>query len=433
MPKNIFTYAFAVLIILSLCCKNDPPTKPVPTNTVNLSLDYAECKEIGLKLSFTDVGQPKVYALLRDGHQILTGTLVSTETSLVDTVVVPGHDYIYIAQRLDDSKVYDASTPLTVHSLDSTSHNVQWQVDTLGAQGVICDVWMFDKNNAWAVGEIYLRDSTGNIDNATRYNVAKWNGTKWTLEKIQYATEFNAIFAFSTTDVWTCTSAPYHWDGSTWKSYNVTGLFNGYAYGLWGTSSNNLYMVGGNGSIAHYNGTTWSKMTSNTTVDLEDIYGLDANHIWATGTNADYSRSVVLFYDGNTWKTIYDDQLLTPSKRYEFSSLWTSRGKSLYLAGICGAGIMNASTGEYKSITTPAQWIMYRIGATSTADIFTTGQNSEIVHFNGSTWKLYGEIQSLTMNNVWWYSIKVKEDCLLIGGSYYTGYNSAPIVVRGYR
>jgi len=60
---------------------------------------------------------------------------------------------------------------------DTTSHRVQWQpVDTLGALGLIRDVWVFDKNNAYAVGEIYLKDSTGQFDR-NGYNLVKWDGT----------------------------------------------------------------------------------------------------------------------------------------------------------------------------------------------------------------------------------------------------------------
>ena len=76
---------------------------------------------------------------------------------------------------------------LTCPSLaeDTTSHVVQWQLpDTLGIRGVIRDVWVFNKNNAWAVGEIYLNDSTGKLDDANPYNAAQWNGSKWVIKRI---------------------------------------------------------------------------------------------------------------------------------------------------------------------------------------------------------------------------------------------------------
>jgi len=84
---------------------------------------------------------------------------------------------------------------------------IQWQApDTLGAMGLIRDVWVFDRNNAWAVGEIYLNDSTGKPDMANPYNVAKWNGTRWQLstsEDIGYLYgQLYCIYAFSANDIW---------------------------------------------------------------------------------------------------------------------------------------------------------------------------------------------------------------------------------------
>jgi hypothetical protein len=68
---------------------------------------------------------------------------------------------------------------------DTTSHAIQWKLpDTLGTQGIIRDVWVFDRNNAWAVGEIYLNDSTGKPNMENPYNAAHWDGSIWTIKKI---------------------------------------------------------------------------------------------------------------------------------------------------------------------------------------------------------------------------------------------------------
>src|SRR5690606_31424583 len=42
---------------------------------------------------------------------------------------------------------------------------------------------------------------------------------------------------------------------------------------IWGTSSNDLYVVGNNGNIAHYNGSRWSRIESGTDLQFLDIYG----------------------------------------------------------------------------------------------------------------------------------------------------------------
>ncbi len=46
---------------------------------------------------------------------------------------------------------------------DTTSHNFEWQITYLGegASSYLKDVAIIDENNIWSVGEIYLKDSTG--------------------------------------------------------------------------------------------------------------------------------------------------------------------------------------------------------------------------------------------------------------------------------
>ena len=43
---------------------------------------------------------------------------------------------------------------------------------------------------------------------------------------------------------------------------------------IWGTSSQDLYVVGYGGNIAHYNGSSWTKIESGTDLDIQDIWGI---------------------------------------------------------------------------------------------------------------------------------------------------------------
>lgn len=52
---------------------------------------------------------------------------------------------------------------------------------------------------------------------------------------------------------------------------------------VWGSSENDVYAVGDYGTVIHYDGTTWSPVTSGTTLDLFGIWGSSKNNIFAVG------------------------------------------------------------------------------------------------------------------------------------------------------
>jgi hypothetical protein len=165
---------------------------------------------------------------------------------------------------------------------DTTSHDYTWQMFTLAgaSSSYLNDVAIINDTCIWAVGKMYLRDSTGNIE-PTFYNIAKWNGRQWTIERILFpfpegsrVAELFSIFAFSPVDIWIGSAQPMHWNGKTWEYFNTPqSIFYGWIYKMWGTSSMNLYIVGANGSIAHYDGKVWTKIENGTTLDFHDVYG----------------------------------------------------------------------------------------------------------------------------------------------------------------
>ena len=48
---------------------------------------------------------------------------------------------------------------------------------------------------------------------------------------------------------------------------------------VWGSASNDVFAVGSNGAILHYDGATWTKMETATTANLEAVSGSAANNV----------------------------------------------------------------------------------------------------------------------------------------------------------
>lgn len=58
-----------------------------------------------------------------------------------------------------------------------------------------------------------------------------------------------------------------------------------------------LWAVGGKGTILFFDGSSWKNQESFVTVDLNYVYALDESHVWAVG-----EKDTILFFDGSTWK-----------------------------------------------------------------------------------------------------------------------------------
>jgi hypothetical protein len=214
----------------------------------------------------------------------------------------------------------------------------------------------------------------------------------------------------------------------------IGGVDNGQSINkLWGTSSNNVYGVGYKGFIAHYNGSNWSKMTSNTTCELDDIYGTDANHIWATGFNSVDGHCVVLQCNGSAWTTLYDNTGALPNQVQYFNTLWTDNTDYLYLDGGSYTQKLNLGNGTFQRTDSLSANEMFCIRGSTRNDIFRVGYGGETVHYNGVSWYKYPELTLLNNGYAWFYTVHPTKDFVVIGGLYLTELNSFPVVVRGYR
>lgn len=65
---------------------------------------------------------------------------------------------------------------------------------------------------------------------------------------------------------------------------------------VWGAGANDVWAVGSNGLIVHYNGTSWTNQKSGVTENLTGIDGSSNHDIWVCG-----DMGSVLHWDGKTW------------------------------------------------------------------------------------------------------------------------------------
>ena len=276
--SQVFIFAVCLCVLLfNLSCKKNP-VGPPPDITVALTLTDANCTEVYLQLTIGAALGSRTLTLMRDTIQVLSMSGATGQTTLTDTNLLPNHTYNYTASLNSNLTAHVQAT-----TMDTTSHNFTFQTFTLGdgtGSSTLYDIAIINDSLAYAVGAIY--------QNGSVYNLAKWNGMEWTLKKLYYYDKSygsiiplyssNGIFIINPTDIWLSSGSIFHWNGSDTLadfSFNRLTLNNNSAtvIKLWGKGSSDLYGVGGAGTIVHYNGTSWTKIESGTSLNFYDIWG----------------------------------------------------------------------------------------------------------------------------------------------------------------
>jgi hypothetical protein len=288
---------------------------------------------------------------------------------------------------------------------DTTSHNFNWQIDTVGVyQCNLQGIWGTDINNVYAVGFVYF-----SLNPYVASNIIHWDGSSW--KRIDYLEgTLCDIYGFGEKDIWAvgyysvdnnAYSLIAHWDGKTW----ITWKLNQYnqLLSVWGTSSTNLYAVGWNGVILHYDGNAWTKQNSgSSSFVLRDIWGLDGNHIFVAGQNESTGEGVILQNDGYSWKTIVKGGINPDSTMLygDFVSVWGNTSDKLYLVGALSyegkAGNWRLSDIPYNSPINNITGLsaMRCVRGTSANNVFISGDRELIIHWNGNSWYKYDQFYS---------------------------------------
>jgi hypothetical protein len=439
----MYKIILALLVsLLQLGCKEEPPVKPPDngvTPKITLTKEDASCTEVWLSVKVTPLPDLAEINLFKDEMLLFSINTSSLDTLLYEENLSPNQAYIYKVKVIYKEKEYIDS--ISVTTLDTTSHNFTWQTFAFGdhSNSILRDVVVIDDNNIWAVGEINIADTSG----YTTYNAVHWNGSQWELRRITVEFRGNLItpplegvFAFSSTDIWFVGSLPIHGDGENWIIYDIRTTVdpNISVSKAWGASSNDIYFIGRNGSIAWKNGNQWSKMQSGTTVDLLDIWGSPDGIIWACGYNSEDAFTALLRYDGIQWNKVYEG---SPNNQNNneyigpIAGIWTNSKFFTYVTNWAFIYTQpNKNTLDIKRITPWFSDVAFAMRGTNHNNIFIAGQDGLIGHYNGVTYTEFSELKESAKNYL---AVAVKENIAVAAGIKYGALSSQAVISIGRR
>jgi hypothetical protein len=152
---------------------------------------------------------------------------------------------------------------------------------------------------------------------------------------------------------------------------------------VWGSSpsapaqaSSDVFAVGDFGTILHYNGTTWSPMSSGTSDQLVGVWGTgDVSGGTATDVFAVSNNGTILHYGGSVWSTM-------PGNANGFLyDVWGSSSHDVFAASGHGT-ILHYDGAAWSPMNSGASSNLLAVWGASGSDVFAVGGNGTILHYD---------------------------------------------------
>ena len=216
--------------------------------------------------------------------------------------------------------------------------------------------------------------SSDDIWAAASFATLHWDGRTWE-ENGPYSSVNYALFGTARDDVWLLGNQGEvtHYDGTRWnKLASVPGAV---FYGGWAASRTLAYAVGAGGGIYRWDGATWQKVNSPTTANLLGVWGSSATDLWAVGNGGAIVRS-----DGTTWT------LVTPRPTTaNFRSVAGSGPNDVLLVGD-DLWHWDGAAYSRNASPLPSPFLILNVQMTPSGKAWASGNSGAILRWNGSSW-----------------------------------------------
>jgi len=418
-------YFFYLLISPLLFQSCEKSTNPVISGQVTLTVEYIGVTEAYLRLRIKNIGIPLDFQLFRDDSLLQQGYLIATDTLLLDTLLLPAQSYSYQVILFKDTKPFTKSEMVSLTTLDTTSHDFQWEVIELPSphgSGALYDVAIIDENNIWAVGEIYSDSAQPWLP----YNAVHWDGEQWELKRINYSGSpwpIKSVFAFSSNEVWF--DAFVRWNGTNFIQLPIPDILIGHGINkMWGTSNTDLYVVGSSGLIAHYDGAQWQRIESGTELAIKDIYGARKNEngqykILCVAEHISPGGSKILSVENKKVRELPTNGLLS----WGLWGIWFVPSRHYVVVG-SGVWRSHLAEGFWSRDNKLPRLFSTSISGQGLNDIVVCGAFWFLAHWNGATWHTYFPRTSGSFT-----SIQIKQNLIIAVG----GIERKAVIVSGKR
>ncbi|MBC7897944.1 MAG: hypothetical protein H7066_21160 [Cytophagaceae bacterium] len=154
-------------------------------------------------------------------------------------------------------------------------------------------------------------------------------------------------------------------------------------YDVWGSSATNVWAVGFNGTIVHYDGTRWSRALEGVTHIFRGIWGSGPADVWVVGfrSYAD-ARAVIYHFNGQSWR-----QVTSVADIFSFAPLmdvWGTAATNVWAVGNGGV-ILRFDGSDWRNASVGPEFTNDAIWGSSSSDAWIVGPRT-VLRYNGQGW-----------------------------------------------
>jgi len=162
-------------------------------------------------------------------------------------------------------------------------------------------------------------------------------------------------------------------------------------YDLWGPAWTDLFGVGMDGAIVHFNGNSWAPQQSPVAKTLRSIHGSDGL-VWAVGDKGTIAR-----FAGSKW-----EQFPYP-KANNLRGVWSSSATNVMVAGDNTIDLWNGV--EWKKMPGNSGYVFHGIWGANSSNVWAVGDYGKIVRLVNGQWVSQPSTTGHTLRDVWGSSI----------------------------
>ena len=389
--KAYIGISFILLVVLHVSCERLTQPRVENQAEVHLTEVATLVQDTYLQLQVSGAPAGSVLRVYRNEAVWIDHPYTEKDSLLHDSGLPPGSQLTYRAEIVQSGVVIGRSAPLSVQLLDTTSHQVQWEVyefQSRGGSGYFLDGAIVSEDDIWVVGKLH---GYASLTNAVHWDGVKWKELKITVEYkgSQTLAPLRGIWCCMNGKVVLSSGLPYLPYEDGWKLYHLWDMGvlddnDGSVYKVYGKDSRDLYFYGKNGTIVNYKDNTWTKIPKNTNLLIQDMCGNEEELLAIASDFYHRPGSELIRIDGDAARIIADSTELQRG----LAGVWFSSGREYWLVG----------DGVFRARLQPHNWELIRsfpayfahgIDGTDVNDIWVVGAFGLVSHFNGKSWHHY--------------------------------------------